>query len=218
MTGHNRVVIEVGQKKVFASALDWPGWSRSGKTEAAALEALADYAGRYRRVADVAGADGFPVEAPAFEVVERVAGSGATDFGVPEKAGRCDDEPMTEQDCERQIALLRGCWAFFDEVAARVSPELRKGPRGGGRNRDKIIEHTFDAERGYSRRIGVRTPEGIMFTDDGLREHRDAVCDAIRRVNRDGVSPGKWPLRYFIRRAAWHVMDHAWEMEDKDLS
>jgi hypothetical protein len=26
-----------------------------------------------------------------------------------------------------------------------------------------------------------------------------------------------WPLRYLIRHTAYHTMDHAWEMEDKDL-
>jgi len=213
-----RVVIETGQKKVFASALDWPGWSRSGKSQAAALEVLADYAERYQAVADIAQARDFPAAEQEFDVVERLAGSAATDFGVPEKAGSCDDEPMTDAECERQIGLLRGCWTVFDDVASSVSADLRKGPRGGGRDRDKIIEHVLESERGYARRIGVTTPTGAIFTADGLAHHRGAVCDAIRRLHRDNATGMKWPLRYFVRRAAWHVMDHAWEMQDKDLT
>jgi hypothetical protein len=213
-----RVVIESGTKKAFASAVDWPGWSRSGRTEAAALAALTKYADRYRAVANIAGSREFPGEAAVFEVVERLAGSGATDFGVPEKAGRCDDEPMTDAACERQIALLQASWRFFDDVAARVSAELRKGPRGGGRGRDAIVEHVLEAERGYARRIGVKTPAGAMGSADGVIQHRDAVCETIRRLRRNGEAGEKWPIRYFIRRAAWHVMDHAWEMEDKDLT
>ena len=37
------VFVESGRKRVFASALDWPGWCRSGRTEELAIEALAAY-------------------------------------------------------------------------------------------------------------------------------------------------------------------------------
>ncbi len=215
MTKHNRVVIEIGSKKVFASALDWPGWSRSVKTEDEALATLLQYADRYRRVAKLAGLDGLSDD---LDVTERLDGTATTDFGAPDAAASVESEPMSDDECERHVALLRACWHYFDETAARVSEELQKGPRGGGRNRSKIVEHTFESERSYGRQIGVKTPKGAMSTDEGLREHREAVCDAIRELNARGEAPRKWPLRYFIRRAAWHVMDHAWEMEDKDLS
>ncbi|HWV25215.1 MAG TPA: hypothetical protein VNZ58_13590 [Thermomicrobiales bacterium] len=215
MTKHNRVVIETGSKKVFASAIDWPGWSRSGKTEEQALEILAGYVDRYRNVADLAGVDG--LDASDFDIVEYQTGSGATDFGVPEHVAMVEHEPMTDVECERQLKLLRACWTYFDDVAARVSDELRKGPRGGGRNRQKIVFHTLEAERSYARTIGVKTPKGGMDSPQGLRDHRDAVCEAVRAVNAAGEET-KWPVRYFLRRAAWHVLDHAWEMEDKDLT
>ncbi|MCC7022738.1 MAG: hypothetical protein IT338_07920 [Thermomicrobiales bacterium] len=220
MTGHNRVVIETGTKKVFASAIDWPGWSRSGKTEDEALEALRQYAERYQRVAGIAGVEEVAAAAESFAIIERLKGSAVTDFGVPAEAAELERaaEPMPDAECERQIRLLRACWQAFDDTAARVSEELRKGPRGGGRNRTKIIEHTLEADRGYARKVGVKTAKGAVFTDDGLREHRDAVCAAIRAINTSGEVPGSWPLRYYIRRAAWHLLDHAWEMEDKDLT
>ncbi len=216
MTGLNRVVIETGKKKVFATAIDWPGWSRSGKTEADALEMLANYADRYRRVVDLAGAGVLP---ETFEVVERLDGSGATDFGVPDRVAEADRQPVTDLECDRQLALLRACWGVFDEVAAKVSSQLRKGPRGGGRDRDKIIDHVVLADRSYGRQIGVRTPPFDSFDEGAVATHHDAIFAAIPGLRGgDPIKPNGWPVRYFIRRAAWHVLDHAWEMEDKDLT
>lgn len=216
VTSRNRTVLESGKKKVFATAIDWPGWSRSGKTEEAALESLAEYAERYRRVVERSGRKRL---ATSFDVIERLEGSGATDFGVPDKVADADREPMTAAECARQVELLRACWDIFDEVAVRVTPELQKGPRGGGRDRDEIIDHVVQADRSYGRQIGVRTPPFDTFDRDAAREHREAIYAAIPEL-RDGtpVRPKSWPVRYFIRRAAWHVLDHAWEMEDKDLT
>lgn len=216
MTGCNRVVIETGSKKVFASALDWPGWSRSGKTEEQALEVLAGYADRYRKVADLAGVN--DLQSENFEIVEHQVGGGVTDFGVPDKVARAEHEPMTDAECERQVELLRACWAYFDDVVPRVSEALRKGPRGGGRDRTQIVDHTLEAERNYARKIGVKTPREWRETPEGVQAHREAICAAILERNRDGAQEKGWPPRYFLRRAAWHVLDHAWEMEDKDLS
>jgi hypothetical protein len=77
------VIVETATKRVFVSAADWPGWCRSAKDEAGALEVLAGYAGRYRLVAGLAGVR-FPAgDAFQFEVVERVRGSATTEFGAP---------------------------------------------------------------------------------------------------------------------------------------
>jgi hypothetical protein len=218
MTTHNRVVIETGKKRVFASALDWPGWSRSAKTEPDALWTLAEYADRYRKVVGIAGLQGFEASVRDFVVIERVEGNATTDFGAPDRPAKVESEAMSGSDCERHIVLLRACWTYFDDVASRVSEELQKGPRGGGRNRSKIIAHVFEAERSYVRNLGVKTPKDVMYTAGGLEAHRDEVCDAIREHSARGEPARRWPLRYFIRRAAWHVLDHAWEMEDKDLT
>lgn len=218
MAEPNRVVIETGKirKTVFASAIDWPGWSRSGKSEPEALRALADYAERYHRVVNLAGPERLP---DGFEVIEHLDGSGATDFGVPERVAACEREPMSEAECERQVRLLRACWTVFEDIASKVSAGLRKGPRGGGRDRDAIIDHVVQADRSYARQIGVRTLPFDTFDRAAVQEHREAVYVAIARM-RDGEPgrPNGWPARYLIRRAAWHVMDHAWELEDKDLT
>ncbi len=213
MTLSHRILIERGIKKTFASALDWPGWSRSGKDDKDAIENLMSYAGRYRKVAHLAGFE----RAESWQVVEELKGTGATDFGVPDKIGDVEYGAMTSDECDRQIAILESCWSYFDDVASRVSSLLQKGPRGGGRDRDAIVEHTLEADRGYARQIGVKTPKEHWHDPESLAAHRRDVIEAVQRLNAEGTET-RWPLRYYIRRAAWHLLDHAWELEDKDLT
>jgi hypothetical protein len=217
-----RVMVERGKKKrVVASAFDWPGWDRSGKSEEDALRVLAAYRSRYAKVAALAGlADEFgSIGEPA--VVERLEGNGMTDYyGVSGRAAEPEKEQMSEAACERKIALLRASWTTFDDVASRVSPELRKGPRGGGRDRDRIIRHVNGTEiQENGKKVGVRSSPDAWRDPDALRAHREAICAGIREFNARGPSAGSWwTVQFFIRRSAWHMLDHAWEMEDRDLS
>jgi hypothetical protein len=217
-----RVMAEAGKKKrVVACAFDWSGWDRSAKTEEDALRVLADYRPRYARVAALAGlADAFGATGE-LTVVERREGNGMTDwYGVSGMPAKPELEPMSDAECERKIALLRACWTYFDDVASRVSPELRKGPRGGGRERDEIVRHTNGAEiYEHATKVGVRTPLEARGDPAALRAHREEFCAAIREFNARGPSAGKWwTVQFLIRRCAWHMLDHAWEMEDRDLS
>jgi hypothetical protein len=127
---------------------------------------------------------------------------------------------MGEAELERGITLLRACWTFFDGVAARVSPEMRKGPRGGGRDRDQIIGHTIRVEsEGFAKQVGLRIPEGVALTPDGLRQYREAYVATMRAYNAGEFKRMRsWTLPFLIRHSAFHTLDHAWEMEDKDLS
>ena len=214
-----RVMVERGKKKrVVASAFDWPGWDRSAKTEDDALRVLDTYRPRYAKVAALAGlADEFAA-AGELAVVERLEGNGMTDYyGVSGMHAEPEREAMSEAACERKIALLR---ATFDDVASRVSPELRKGPRGGGRERDEIVRHVNGAEIvEHATKVGVRTPLEARLDPEALRAHREAFCAAIREFNARGPSAGKWwTVQFLTRRCAWHMLDHAWEMEDRDLS
>ncbi|HZQ28983.1 MAG TPA: hypothetical protein VFA94_14905 [Acidimicrobiales bacterium] len=194
------VYLELGSKRVFACAIDWPGWARSAKTEDAALEALASYAPRYRVVpeeARVAFASG------PFEVVERVPGDGTTDFGAPGAIPAIDTAtPLRAKEAERLASLVEASWTVFDRVVAGAPPTLRKGPRGGGRDRDPIVAHVADAEAAYARRIGLGKGD----------TSRDDILGALRAGPAAGA---KWPPRYGARRIAWHALDHAWEIEDK---
>ena len=125
---------------------------------------------------------------------------------------------MSSEELERDLTLLQACWAFFDAVRSRVSAELQTGPRGGGRDRDRIVGHTLGTEQDWAAKLGVRTPEGARLTDEGLSAHRDAYRTAIRAFHAQGKAARTWPLRYLIRHTAFHMLDHAWEMEDKDLT
>jgi hypothetical protein len=127
---------------------------------------------------------------------------------------------MSDTEFDRKVRLLQACWVYFDDVAARVSAEMRKGPRGGGRDRDRIIRHTIRNEsEEFAKQVGLRIPEEAALTPDGLRTHREAYVAAMRAYNAgEGKRMRSWTLPFLIRHSAYHVMDHAWEMEDKDLS
>jgi hypothetical protein len=204
-----RVGIETTPKKVFASALDWPGWSRAGKDQDAALAALTDAAPRYAEVARTAGV---PFEtSAALEVVETAEGNATTAFGAPDVRFEADHRRTTKADGERLAALLRAAWQTFDEVVSHAPAELRKGPRGGGRDRDRIVDHIRGADEGYARVLGIKPGEHASH-----EELRAAVLEVVRRPS-DGtpVAGRKWPVRYGARRFAWHALDHAWEIEDR---
>ena len=209
-----RVAFEVGTRWTFASAIDWPGWCRRAKgDDDDALEELLGYADRYRRAvagAAVAGAAvAVDLEGVArgseIEVVGRVAGDGTTDFGAPGTPGPWDAEPLAGADLERQVHLLEAVWDCFDAVVTGAPASLRKGPRGGGRDTAGVADHVREAERSYARKIGVRLPPRTSWA-----EQRAAVAAALR--DGDGAA---WSPRYFLRRCAWHVTDHAWEIEDR---
>ena len=216
-----RAMVEFGKKKrVVAVALDWPGWDRSARTEDEALRVFATYRLRYAKVAAVAGlADEFAA-AGEVVVVERIAGIGMTDYyGMSGAWVEAEHEQLSEAACERRIALLEAAWDTLDTVASRVSAELRKGPRGGGRERDQIIRHANGAEiYEFAPKVGVRVPLETRDDPQQLLAYRAAVLAGIRSFNARGASAGRWPVQYLIRRCAWHMLDHAWEMEDRDLS
>lgn len=210
------IYLEVGSKKVFACALVWPGWCRAGRTEEAAMEALSVYAERYAPVAAAAGAR-FPRSAGAgFDVVERVKGNGATDFGVPGHVAAADATPLTAAQARRLAAVVEASWATLAAVAAGAPPELRKGPRGGGRDRDKIVAHVAASDFGYARQIGVRhkPPDDPLADPAAVAAVREVMVEVLRAA-RTGEPLHKWPARYAARRIAWHSLDHAWEIEDR---
>jgi hypothetical protein len=219
-----RTVIEHGpkDKRSVAFSLDWPGWNRGEKTAELALETLEAYRARYRPIADLAGmAREFDAAGP-LEVVEDRVGPGSVDFwGISFSASSTEHGPLSDAEFDRKIKLLQAAWAYFDGVAARVSPEMRKSPRGGGRDRNRIIRHTIRTEsEDFAKQVGLRIPEEAALSPDGLRQHRTSYVAAMRAYNAGEVERRmrSWTLPFLIRHSAFHTLDHAWEMEDKDLS
>ncbi len=195
MTKRLRVTLETGPKgkKVVAVAPDWPGLERGAKTEQAAIERLLSYVARYVTVTKLAGMESAFSTAPVVDVVEHYPGTGSTDFwGISFAFSSIDKQGMSSKELERELTLMQACWAFFDDVRRRVSAEMQKGPRGGGRDRDHIVRHTLYAERDWAKMIGVLTPDGAMLATKGLKAHREAYCGAIR----DTTHRASWRARW----------------------
>ena len=222
-----RTAVELGPKgkKYVAYAIDWPGLERNGKTREAALDHMDGYRARYATIARRAGyGDDFAAES-ATNVAIEYQGVGSTDFwGISFAHSEIDHEPMSSKELERQLALLDACWAEFDDIALRVSPELRKGPRGGGRDRDHIVRHVLAGEIDWVKRLEIRPDLHDIVPPDARQLFRAQISNAIRDLHSQGIGESRarggpsWTHRFLIRHLAYHVMDHAWEMEDKDLS
>lgn len=222
MSDELAVTLEVGpkNKKVVAVAPCWPGLERGSKTDEGALSELQGYRPRYAKVAELAGLASEFAACGRPEVVERYEGVGSTDFwGISFAFSSIDKQEMATDERERELRLMQACWHYLDDVRGRVSAEMKKGPRGGGRDRDRIVRHVLATEQDWAKKLGVRTPPEEVVTDDaGVRAFRDAYCAAIRAFHAEGKPARTWPLRYLIRHTAYHTLDHAWEMEDKDLT
>ena len=223
-SNHIDVYLEIGKRKTFAGAIEWPGWCRSGRDEASALQALLAYGPRYAKVLEGTELSfQAPDDLSAFAVIERLEGDATTDFGSPGAAPSPDTRALTEADIAQFEALLRACWQAFDAtVVAAEGKELRKGPRGGGRDLQEIVQHVLGADAAYLGRLGRKLLPG----EEGdptreLQRTRQAILDGLAAAARGEVPEQgprggiRWTGRYFVRRVAWHVLDHAWEIEDR---
>ena len=218
------VYLEIGQKKVAAGALGWPGWCRIAKNREQALQNLSMYSARYARVMELVGLP-FPGSVPLsdLQVVEELQGTGTTDFGAPAVAPELDQCPLDESGLERLLAILEACWQYFDAVTRAADRKaLRSGPRGGGRDLETIQAHVLGAEQAYLGKLAWKfSKPDEQNLQQALAETRQQVRMALAAALRgelpeSGPRGGSvWPPRYFVRRMAWHVLDHAWEIEDR---
>jgi hypothetical protein len=218
------VYLETGEKRTFAGAIDWPGWCRNGRDAEAALRALLDYGPRYERALGAARLSfKAPLELSDLQVTEKLKGSTTTDFGAPDAAPGRDRDKLDEVQLRRFENLLGACWRQFDgAVRAAQGKTLLTGPRGGGRDLQKMVEHVEGADEAYLSHLGwsFKRTTG-PGADDPLKQTREAIVEGLRAAA-DGKIPvqgprggRRWSPRYFVRRVAWHVLDHAWEIEDR---
>jgi hypothetical protein len=208
------VALESAPKKTFATALDWPGWSRSGKTDELALEALLAYASRYAPIVESAGLS-LPGSFDA-DVVERADGGSGTEFGVPSRTHNADTRPVDAAEARRLAGVVEASWSNFDIVAAKAPAELRKGPRGGGRDRDKVVGHVIESDWYYARELGLKLKQPDPNDRKTINAMRADMLGVLRQPSDGGPLAGrKWTQRYAARRIAWHALDHAWEIEDR---
>lgn len=218
------IYLEVGSKRVFAGALDWPGWSRSARDEDAAVEALLAYAPRYARAVARARV-GFkpPTQRTRVEIVERLRGNATTDFGAPGIPPSADSKPLPPAELKRYVAILEASWAAFDDAAkTHRRATLRKGPRGGGRELPAIRSHVLEADGAYLRSLGGAFRPDRNTGEAAITKGLRAVMTNALAARARGEPPDKplrsgrmWTPRYAVRRSAWHALDHAWEIEDR---
>lgn len=219
-----KVFVESGQKKTFIGAIDWPGWCRSGRDEPSALQNLIEHAHRY---ASALIDTGIPfqqdIQSDNLVVIERHQGNASTDFGAPDAVLNADLAPFDQSDLDRSLTILEAVWQAFDWAINRATAkQLSTGPRGGGRTLEKIIAHVMEADLAYLSRLSWKTsipPE--MTSVEELSLIRKAIRAALQ-AKQHGELPERgprggalWTARYFIRRAAWHLLDHLWEIEDR---
>ncbi len=99
---------------------------------------------------------------------------------------------------------------------------LRTGPRGGGRDRDRIVRHVLGADASYLRNLGQKfSQDDNAPLAEAKKQTREAIRAALAagahgEIPAKGPRGGKiWTPRYFVRRVAWHTVDHQWEIEDR---
>jgi hypothetical protein len=215
-----KVYVEVAKKRTFAVAVDWPGWARAGKSEDEALETLLAYGDRYRKSMATAAADlKVPATVKGFSIVERLAGNATTEFGAPGVIPDSDRPAMSDKELDHWLHILQASWRAFDRAARKAGGHDLEpsGPRGGGRALTKIVDHVAGAEAGYTGAVGGKARES-----DDWSTIQSAFVEACRARNagelpdRGPRGGERWPARFAIRRSAWHALDHAWEIEDRD--
>ena len=220
------VYLEVGKKKTFAGAVDWPGWCRNGGDEESALQALLDFGSRYARVLHTSRL-GFkaPGDVSAFVVIERLNGNTTTDFGAPGLAPSSDSNPVNAEELRQLQKVLKACWRALDTaVEEATGKSLQTGPRGGGRQLKGILEHVLESSEGYLKQAGWKPGKrDANALSDQLEQLRQQTLSALTASARgeipaQGPRGGvRWSARYFVRREAWHILDHVWEIQDRAL-
>ncbi|HEX6036023.1 MAG TPA: hypothetical protein VFY83_16415, partial [Anaerolineales bacterium] len=84
------------------------------------------------------------------------------------------------------------------------------------------IRHVLESNGGYLNAVGWKPrKDGTDDLDRQLEQMPKTLIQAVRASAR-GEIPAKgprggtrWTARYFVRRTAWHILDHAWEIEDR---
>ncbi len=224
--GRTEVYIEIGKKRDFAGAVEWPGWCRSARDEESAMQRLFSYAPRYQSALNGSGlAFEPPQDFSALSIVERLEGNATTDFGAPAVAPSADSRPIEEPELRRFETILNACWDCLDAAAKLAAgKDLAKGPRGGGRDLHQIVEHVLEAETAYISRLGWEAGQAGFAEPKDPAQMREVILQTLRaaatsKLAKQGPRGGPpWTPRYFVRRVAWHALDHAWEIEDRVIA
>ena len=152
------------------------------------------------------------------EVIEAAEGDATTEFGVPGRVTESDRRPTDTAEADRLARIVAAAWDCLDRTAATAPEGLRKGPRGGGRDTSKVVEHALMADHAYARQMGLRIPAPAPGDAASVEALRAAMLATLREPSDGSPLAGrKWTSRYAAHRIAWHALDHAWEIEDRSV-
>lgn len=219
-----KVILETGSHLVFAHVPDWPGWVRSGKTAPDALGALLAYAPRYQAVLQATSLDFKPPkDQDQLKVAGQVEGKKAVDFGVTDLILDSDDQPPSPQTVKKWKQIITASWTAFDKAVEKAAGKaLRKGPRGGGRDLEKIRSHVFEGGEGYLHSLaGSSVPAAHPGDQSAHLQQREEILAALAAVLAGEIAPRgprggvRWKPARFVRRLVWHILDHTWEIADR---
>ncbi|MCP4139501.1 MAG: hypothetical protein GY755_04275 [Chloroflexi bacterium] len=216
------IYLELGKKKTIAIALNHFGLFRIAKSEDEALESLLSYSKRY---AEILNTGGINFQAPKslddLNIVARYEGNATTNFGSPGIIPAEDKRKITATDAEVYKKLIHTCWNAFDKtVTYAKDKELRKGPRGGGRDLEKILRHVRESDLAYLRKQGQKIPKEQR---EDMHAIRIAILETLQlavqgEIPEKGPRGGAmWPTPYFMRSVVGHIVNHIWEIEDRIL-
>jgi hypothetical protein len=223
---HEPVYIERGKRWSYAVALDWPGWARHAKGDGDPVAELLAVAPRYQAALAFAGlAFEPPTAASELDVVDVLEGDSGTEWGIPSVVPAADHRALDPASTDRLAAILQATWVAFDRaVEAAQGHELRKGPRGGGRDLDALVRHCVESDLSYLTQLGSRRPK---VADDDWRALEVAIRERALEAFRDRAAgrpvrdPNRvsrlWTPRFYVRYVAWHQLVHAWEIEDRRI-
>ncbi|MDH5656280.1 MAG: hypothetical protein OEZ34_10250 [Spirochaetia bacterium] len=215
------VYIESGKKRVFAGALDWPGWCRPGKTEDEALSSLLEYGPEYENILLKSNLSfTSPIKKEQLMITERLSGNATTDFGAISMHTSSDMEKKCKKsEIDKFERILKASWKYFDKtVNSSGGKELKKGPRGGGRSLDDIVKHIIESDINYLSAVGWKFSNKNDIYDQ-RKELREAILSALHfsasgEIPEYGPRGGhRWTARFFVRRVTWHVIAHTWEIK-----
>jgi hypothetical protein len=221
-----RIYVEQGKRWSYAVAVEWPGWCRHARGDGDPVAELIAVAPRYQAALAMRGLPFAPPSGVAgVEVVEVLEGNSGTEWGVPSVVPAADLRPLDEAETQRLAAILQATWLAFDRAVEEAEGhDLRKGPRGGGRDLDALIRHCVDSDLAYLSNLGSRRPS---IPDDDWRTLETAIREraieafhdrAAGRPVRDPNRVSKlWTPRFYARYVAWHQLVHAWEIEDRKV-
>ena len=92
-------------------------------------------------------------------------------------------------EAERQSGLVAATWTVFDRIVRAAPAALAKGPRGGGRDRDAIVDHVLGNDTVYARKIGIRERQPGAGDAAAIAALRTAILDALGTAQ-GGSRPG----------------------------